>query len=239
MRLIQLIVAVAPALFLMKKVYDLDKIEKEPPQLLWKLFLAGCLSVIPGVILELLYTRLISPLFMPMGSFVYLLADNFLGVALVEEGCKFFFLYKRAYRHPAFNYRFDGVVYAVFVSLGFALVENILYVAQYGIATGLLRALLSVPLHAVCGVYMGLAFGEMKSHSSNKKLLPAALTCLPLPILIHGFYDFCLSQDGYVSLLLFIAFVAITFLLCLKRLKTASRKDAPIEPVGEETDTIL
>lgn len=231
MRLIQLIVAVAPALFLMKKVYDLDKIEKEPPQLLWKLFLCGCLSVIPGVILEVLYTRLISPLFLNSSALVYLLAENFLGVALVEEGCKFFFLYKRAYRHPAFNYRFDGVVYAVFVSLGFALVENILYVAQFGIGTGLLRALLSVPLHAVCGVYMGLAFGDMKSHSSEKGFLLAALSCLPLPILIHGFYDFCLSQEGYVSLLLFIAFVIAVFLLCLKRLKTASRRDTPIDPI--------
>lgn len=231
MRLIQLIVAVAPALFLMKKVYDLDKIEKEPPQLLWKLFLGGCLSVVPGVILEVLYTRLVSPLFLNSSALVYLLAENFLGVALVEEGCKFFFLYKRAYRHPAFNYRFDGVVYAVFVSLGFALVENILYVAQFGIATGLLRALLSVPLHAVCGVYMGLAFGELKRRSSNKSLLAAALSCLPLPILIHGFYDFCLSQDGYVSLLLFVAFVIAVFLLCLKRLKTASRQDVPIDPI--------
>lgn len=231
MRLIQLIVAVAPALFLMKKVYDLDKIEKEPPQLLWKLFLGGCLSVIPGVILEILYTRLIAPLFLSSSDLVYLLAENFLGVALVEEGCKFFFLYKRAYRHPAFNYRFDGVVYAVFVSLGFALVENILYVAQFGIGTGLLRALLSVPLHAVCGVYMGLAFGDLKSRSSDKSLLAAALSCLPLPILIHGFYDFCLSQDGYVSLLLFIVFVIAVFLLCLKRLKTASRQDAPIDPL--------
>lgn len=231
MRLIQLIVAVAPALFLMKKVYDLDKIEKEPPQLLWKLFLCDCLSVIPGVILEVLYTRLISPLFLNSSALVYLLAENFLGVALVEEGCKFFFLYKRAYRHPAFNYRFDGVVYAVFVSLSFALVENILYVAQFGIGTGLLRALLSVPLHAVCGVYMGLAFGGLKSRSSEKGLLPAALSCLPLPILIHGFYDFCLSQEGYVSLLLFIAFVIAVFLLCLKRLKTASRQDTPIDPI--------
>lgn len=231
MRLIQLIVAVAPALFLMKKVYDLDKIEKEPPALLRKLFLFGCLSVIPGIILEILYSRFVSPLFIAAPTTVYLLTENFLGVALMEEGVKFFFLYNKAYRHPAFNYRFDGVVYAVFVSLGFALVENVLYVLKFGIGTGLMRALLSVPLHAVCGVYMGLAFGDLKSRSSEKGLLPAALSCLPLPILIHGFYDFCLSQEGYVSLLLFIAFVLAVFLLCLKRLKTASRQDTPIDPI--------
>lgn len=230
MRLIQLAVAVAPALILMKKVYSLDKIEKEPAGLLWKLFLFGCLSVIPGVILELLYTRFVAPLFLTASQTIYLLADNFLGVALVEEGCKFFFLYKKAYRHPAFNYRFDGVVYAVFVSLGFALVENVLYVLKFGLGAGLMRALLSVPLHAVCGVYMGLSFGELKSRSSRKSLLPAALFCLPLPVLIHGFYDYCLSRDNGQSLLLFFVFVAAVFLLCFKRLKTASRKDAPIDP---------
>lgn len=228
MRLIQLIIAVAPALFLMKKVYDLDKIEKEPRGLLWKLFLAGCLSVIPGIILERLYTHLVSPLFLSASTTVYLLAETFLGVALMEEGVKFFFLYKCAYRHPAFNYRFDGVVYAVFVSLGFALVENILYVAKFGIVTGLIRAVLSVPLHGVCGVYMGLALGDLKSRSPRSSLLSAPLFCLPLPVLIHGFYDYCLSRDSGLSLLLFFVFVAAVFLLCLKRLKSAARKDAPI-----------
>lgn len=228
MRLIQLSIAVAPALFLMKRVYDLDRIEKEPPGLLWKLFLFGCLSVIPGIILERLYTHFVAPLFLSASPTVYLLAETFLGVALVEEGVKFFFLYQCAYRHPAFNYRFDGVVYAVFVSLGFALVENILYVAKFGIVTGLIRALLSVPLHGVCGVYMGLALGDLKSRARRRSLPSAALFCLPLPVLIHGFYDFCLSRDSGLSLLLFFAFVIAVFLLCLKRLKSAARKDTPV-----------
>lgn len=147
----------------------------------------------------------------------------------MEEGCKFFFLYKNAYRHPAFNYRFDGVVYAVFVSLGFALVENVLYVAQFGLQVGLVRALLSVPLHGVCGVYMGIAFGRFKARTLHAPagLLSAGGHCLPLPVLIHGFYDFCLSRQSRYSLLLFILFVAAVFFLCLRRLRTASRQDAP------------
>lgn len=229
MRLIQLIVAVAPALYLMKKVYDLDTIEKEPPALLRRLFLMGCLSVIPAVILEVLFSRLTDPLFAGKSELLYLAVDNLLGIALVEEGCKFFFLYKNAYRHPAFNYRFDGVVYAVFVSLGFALVENVLYVAQFGLQVGLVRALLSVPLHGVCGVYMGIAFGRLKARTLHAPagLLSAGGHCLPLPVLIHGFYDFCLSRQSRYSLLLFILFVAAVFFLCLRRLRTASRQDAP------------
>lgn len=229
MNLILLLAAVAPAVFLLVKVYRMDKIEKEPGNLLLKLLLFGALSVIPAAIGELLLEGLLSRV-LEESSLLYNLVSSFLIVALLEEGCKYLFLRAGSFKSPAFNYRFDGVVYAVFVSLGFALVENVLYVFQYGLSVALSRALLSVPLHAVCGVYMGLAYGRVKA-DSQYAIVPkgqAALRCVLLPLLIHGFYDFCLFMGTGLTIALFVVFVIAIFILCLKRLKRESRQDSPI-----------
>ena len=76
-------------------------------------------------------------------------------VGLIEEGSKFFFLYRFTWKDKAFNYRFDGIVYAVFVSLGFAALENVFYVFNYGTGVALQRALLTIPGHMSFAVYMG------------------------------------------------------------------------------------
>ena len=230
--LILLAAAVLPAFYLLAQVYKMDTIEKEPWSLLKKLLLWGAISGIPAALVESLLTGVVLGAFTE-GTLLYNLVAGFVVAALVEEGIKFFFLYKFTFRDPAFNYRFDGVVYAVFVSMGFAILENVLYVFQGGIGVAVTRALLALPLHAACGVYMGIAYGQQKVRSLYQPATFAsvAAACLPVPILIHGFYDFCAFMQTVPFTIIFILFVAAVFIFTLKQLKKASREDAPVQEV--------
>ena len=230
--IILLAAAVLPAVYLLSQVYKMDTIEKEPWSLLRKLLLFGAISGIPAALVESLLTGLLMNVFTE-GTVLYNLAAGFIVAALVEESFKFLFLYKFTFRSPDFNFRFDGVVYAVFVSMGFAILENILYVFQGGLGVAVTRALLALPLHAACGVYMGIAYGQQKVNSLYKpaSFSSVALACLPTPILIHGFYDFCAFMQTEIFTLVFIAFVIVVFILTLKRIKKASREDSPVNEV--------
>jgi len=233
--IILLAAAVLPAAFLLYRVYKMDTIEKEPWAILRKLLLWGALSGIPAALVESLLTGVFQNL-LQEGTLLYNFVFGFVVAALVEESFKFFFLYKFTFKSPHFNYRFDGVVYAVFVSMGFAILENILYVFQGGIGVALSRALLALPLHAACGVYMGIAYGQQKVNSLYKPASFGAVAraCLPVPILIHGFYDACAfsAENWPVFLLVFVVFVILVFIFTLRQLKKASQTDAP---VGEVT----
>ena len=233
--IILLAAAVLPAAFLLYRVYKMDTIEKEPWSILRKLLLWGALSGIPAALVESLLTGVVQNL-LEEGTLLYNFVFGFIVAALVEESFKFFFLYKFTFKSPHFNYRFDGVVYAVFVSMGFAILENILYVFQGGLGVALSRALLALPLHAACGVYMGIAYGQQKVNSLYKPASfgSVARACLPVPILIHGFYDSCaFSAEKYpIFLLVFVVFVILVFIFTLRQLKKASQTDAP---VGEVT----
>ena len=232
--IILLAAAVLPAAFLLYRVYKMDTIEKEPWSILRKLLLWGALSGIPAALVESLLTGVVQNL-LQEGTLLYNFVFGFIVAALVEESFKFFFLYKFTFKNPAFNYRFDGVVYAVFVSMGFAILENVLYVFQGGLGVALSRALLALPLHAACGVYMGIAYGQQKVNSLYKSASfgSVARACLPVPILIHGFYDSCaFSAENYpIFLLVFVVFVILVFILTLLQLKKASREDKPLEEV--------
>ena len=233
--IILLAAAVLPAAFLLYRVYKMDTIEKEPWSILRKLLLWGALSGIPAALVESLLTGVVQNL-LQEGTLLYNFVFGFIVAALVEESFKFFFLYKFTFKSPAFNYRFDGVVYAVFVSMGFAILENVLYVFQGGLGVALSRALLALPLHAACGVYMGIAYGQQKVNSLYKSASfgSVARACLPVPILIHGFYDSCaFSAEKYpIFLLVFVVFVILVFFFTLRQLNKASQTDAP---VGEVT----
>ena len=219
-------------MYLLRKVYIMDRIEKEPGRLLVKLLFWGAVSGAPAAVAESLLQGLLNQ-YVTAGTLLYNLLSGFVVAALVEEGFKFFFLYKVTFQSPAFNYRFDGVVYAVFMSMGFAILENILYVFQGGLGVAASRALLALPLHAACGVYMGIAYGQQKAHSLHAphSFFSVAKACLPAPILIHGFYDFCAFMGTWPYMVLFFGFVILIFSLTLKKLKKASLEDGPVEEV--------
>ena len=225
--------ALLPAGILLGYIYRMDTIEKEPTKLLLRLFLFGCLCAIPASILEGIGEAMLSGL---GDTVLHLALEAFLVVAVAEEGCKFAFLCT-SWKNPAFNYRFDAIVYAVCVSLGFAALENVLYVMQYGFGTALIRAFTSVPGHCFFGVYMGYWYGKAKH--ARYYGLPGSGTYLALsfiiPTLLHGFYDFCCFMSGNgLFIAIFYAFLIAFFIAAIRCVKKASAEDVPIAPSAEQ-----
>ena len=219
--------AVIPAVLLLMYVYKADRLDKEPASLLGVLLLQGIICTALAAFAERIGAKLLSALFSD-DSVPYQLLFYFLVVGLSEEGFKFLLLKRRTWLSPHFNCQFDGVVYAVFVSLGFALWENIDYVVMYGFGTALLRAVTAIPGHACFGVFMGAWYGLAKSHQQHghakyaKICLRLSLLC---PIALHGVYDLIASSDRNGSLAVFAAFIAVMFLGAYFTVRQLSRRD--------------
>ena len=186
--LINSLAALLPAFFLLRYIYRQDQVEKEPPRLLFQLFLRGCLAALCALAVELVASQLLDGLVSSERS-VYLYLEAFLVIAAVEEGAKLLFLHGRVWNERHFNYRFDGIVYSVFVSLGFAALENIFYVFGSGLSVALPRALLAVPAFAIEHNLMAACFGrnacpfrlnngERTSVSAVKNIVAEACACL-------------------------------------------------------------
>jgi RsiW-degrading membrane proteinase PrsW (M82 family) len=193
-----LALAVLPGLFLTNYVFQHDKVDAEPAGLLWSLVLLGALSAIPASLSEgLLESMLVG--FVPPNTPLYYALMSFFVVAVSEEGCKFVMLRLRTWNHPAFDFRFDGIVYGVMVGVGFATLENILYVLGAGFSTGVARALLSVPGHVSWGVFMGYYYGRAKAYAiagNEKESRRNLVLSLLIPIAWHGIYDTCAFISG-------------------------------------------
>lgn len=157
--------AIIPAIVLLIKVYQADRIEKEPPALLLSLVLYGIVATGLAMVTEMVGSALVG-IVLAEGSVLYNAVFYFAVVAISEEGFKYLLLKRRTWRSPAFNYQFDGVVYAVFVSLGFALWENIGYVATYGFQVALLRAVTAIPAMPALGFLWGLGMERRKNMRS-------------------------------------------------------------------------
>ena len=128
---IYIIAGLLPAIFLMWYIYKNDKLEKEPIPLLRKLAFGGVLAAFLALFLEQVFSHVMSQINFPDESTMIICEAIMIGAS--EEASKLFFLKRNTWRSPAFNFRYDGIVYAVFVSLGFAAIENVLYVFQYGL----------------------------------------------------------------------------------------------------------
>ena len=225
-----LAVYILPAAFLLRYIYRHDTVEKEPPGLLFKLLVMGVLAALCSGVLERLGETVLNALVDP-GSPVYTIILAFLVVALVEEGMKYLLLKRCTWRDPNFNYRFDGIVYAVFVSLGFAAFENIQYVLNYGLSVALPRALLAVPGHMSFAVFMGLFYGRAKlceAYSYRRGMKRNLLTGYLVAVFLHGFYDTCAMIGSAVSTMVFLVFVGIMYFWVFRLLKRESSNDVPV-----------
>ena len=183
-----LMLAIAPGVAISAYIIFKDEYNREPRKHLIISFLLGALSIIPAMLLELPITFTEQHLFFQstLGNGL----KAYLMVALPEEACKYFMLKKYAYRQPEYDEPFDGIVYAVMVGMGFATVENIMYVYQYGVATGVVRMFLAVPAHATFAIIMGYFMGKAKF--SQKKETYLLLAGLFWAVVFHGSYDFFL-----------------------------------------------
>lgn len=183
-----LLLAIAPVMIVVIFIYYKDKFEKEPIPFLFKTFLLGAsASVLITVVLHFLANSVL-PLANSKSIFQQLI-KAFVIVALVEEFSKYIIVRYFTQNKREFNEPFDGIVYAVMVSMGFAALENVLYVYQYGVTTGITRAFTAVPAHATFAILMGYFMGKAK-FSKNK--IQLNLLGLLVATIFHGAYDFFL-----------------------------------------------
>jgi RsiW-degrading membrane proteinase PrsW (M82 family) len=205
-----LFLAIAPVTVVILYIYFKDKYEKEPIKIVAISFLLGAtVSIILTFTLGYIASSLV-PL-TDVKSISQQFIKAFFTVALVEEFSKYIIVRFYAQKKNEFNEPFDGIVYAVMVSMGFAALENILYTYQYGFGVGVTRAFTAVPAHATFGVIMGYFMGKAKFSNNSIKL---NLLGLLFATLFHGSYDFFLFINfipgiyigAFVSLLIGIIF---------------------------------
>ncbi len=226
--LIYLVSAILPAVFLLRQIYKQDRKEREPMNLLMKLAGGGVLAALLAIVLESFFGGVLSQLDY-RSEFVMVVAEATM-IGLSEEFSKLFFLKWFSWKNPNFNYRFDGIVYAVAVSLGFAAFENIFYVFSYGLQVAVSRALLAVPAHTAFAVYMGAFYGRAKyldvygQHKASKANLFAGFLVASA---LHAFYDSCAMLGSDTAMLVFAVFVIAMYIIVIRRVRTESRTDHP------------
>ena len=237
--LFYLAIAIFPAIFFMIYIYRNDDKEKEPPLLLLKCIIGGLLAVPIAIILEMIAEAVVIYL---LENVVSATRVNYgvltaIFVGLIEEGAKFFFLYIFTWKDKEFNYRFDGIVYAVFVSLGFAALENVFYVFNYGTGVALQRALLTIPGHMRFAVYMGLYYGHAKVSEAVNNPDAKALNlkaAYAFAVLLHTIFDATLMVESDIGLIIFFIFVIILDIVVYRTIRFESKNDIPIVPPTEE-----
>jgi len=180
-----LALALAPGIAISLYIYLKDKHEREPLGLLLMSFLYGALSTIVTLLISAFVTGSMS---INENSVVDQFFNAFFMVALVEEFSKFIFVRFLLYPNKNFNEPFDGIVYAVMVSMGFATLENVLYTFQYGVTTGILRMFTAVPAHATFGVLMGYYLGKAKF--IHRRETYYGFIALFVATVFHGAYDY-------------------------------------------------
>lgn len=210
------IIAVIPGIALALSAYLTDRYDREPIGLLMKVFILGCLSVIPTAIVE---RFLIS--FNVFGGLLGAAYQAFIVAGLTEEFFKREIVLRTAFKSHAFDEKLDGIIYAAFSALGFATVENIMYVV-FRFATnphiGLYRGVFSVPAHTLfavtMGYYLSLAKFAQKDITYRYYLRRSWFT----PAMLHGTFNFILMSNLPVLMTLFLPFVAYLWIINLRKL---------------------
>lgn len=215
--IILLALAILPVFLIGLFIYKKDK-NKEPKSLLIKLFFSGLLAIIITLVIGI-PLRIIIPIDMENATMFEKLFYSFFEVALVEELSKLLMVYLFAYKNKEYDHAYDIIVYSVFVSLGFAGFENLLYVLPGGYGTAILRALTSIPGHVCFAVFMGYYLSLAKNNKSFKYKFLSIF----VPFLLHGFFDFCLySQNGYF-LLTWLVFIILCDIIVIKKINKQSK----------------
>lgn len=230
--IILLILAILPVVLLGMYIYNKDK-DKEPRKTLFKVFVGGILAAVLTVIISILFEYFI-PYFSGDSSkydgFKLFLYSFFL-IGVVEEFCKWILLYIFSYHDREYDELYDMIVYSVFIGLGFASIENILYIYDGGIRVALIRFFLAIPAHVSMGIFMGyyLSFAKLADVNKRNKLkFKYMIFSILIPSILHGIYDYCLLSNNLILLPIFLVFVIILFFQANKKATIMSNMDAEI-----------
>ncbi len=216
--------ALLPVAILLWLIYRRDKYCPEPAEQLYKAFRFGMLSTFLSLAISIplgmlgVYTEEFTSL---TGAFRY----AFFGAAIPEEAAKLFMLWLLVRRSKYFDEAIDGIVYAVFISLGFAAIENILYLfnnMEQWVTIGIVRAILSVPAHYAFGVLMGYYYSQYRF--SVRPSRKAAVCTLAIPVLFHGLFDFLLMSLSTLSPFIILLTVILFIVFCIKMHRFAQKR---------------
>lgn len=211
--------AVLPSVILLLFVVGRNKNRRNPTKLLVLLAVFGALSTIPAAIVEIIGSGILYRTGFRSHDVMYHFIDCFFIVAMIEELGKFLCMIIISWKNKNFDHSYDGVIYGVCTSLGFATLENVLYIFRGGIGLGFVRAVSAVPLHCACGVVMGYFYSRAKEMSNRYdsagscgNLLLAYISALG----IHGLYDFVLSvEDSSFAVCCAVLLLAVALMVLL------------------------
>lgn len=210
------IIAITPAIIFIGGIYLTDRSDREPAYLLIITYLLGALMVIPSIVVEELLIKL--NVFTGIGKALF---NAFIVASLTEEFFKRLVVLKVPYRTSYFNEKLDGIVYGVFAALGFATVENIMYVVfayTNNPFIGLYRGIFSVPAHGVFGITMGYYLSLAKFNTDEKGKKSNLAKSLFIPVILHGIFDFILMAEIPQLILLFVPYVVFIWWLNERKL---------------------
>ena len=186
-------IAILPVIVLMIFIYRQDKYQKEPLGSLAKAFFGGMIAIQLDILIVTIVDSILGNTWLANTVFF----SAFMEAGIPEELSKFIIFMIFIWRDKNFDEYFDGIVYASFIGLGFACIENIEYVFSFGFSTGVVRALISVPGHFLFGVLLGYFLSMAKFHPEKRGTyiwtgLLAAMTA-------HGLFDWLLMVTQYLN----------------------------------------
>ena len=244
------VAAILPAIILCVYVYKKDRVEKEPVGLLITLLVCGMAIVYPAAEIEGFAIGILKRIFAgfnmtsPIVGRAFIAIEMFLIVAVTEEGLKYIVLNFFTKNNNEFNCIFDGLIYAVFVSLGFALLENVMYVLRYGWTNALLRGFMSVPGHMFFAVMMGYYYSlgkiadkaqELESYYQIKGLIDSTqpkfnsknfrIKSFIIPVVLHGTYNYCCSVGTKVATAFLVMLLFFMYSHCFGKIRLLSKND--------------
>jgi RsiW-degrading membrane proteinase PrsW (M82 family) len=224
---IPLVMAVAPSIFLVCYYYKQDIKKPEPKHLVIRIFLFGIAFTIPAIVLEIFFDEIF--VFVMKDSIIHDLLKAFIVAAFIEELIKLLIVKWFAYNHVHFDEVMDGIVYTIMASLGFACLENIIYVIDGGFTIAFVRAITAVPMHAVASGMMGYYIGKAKFSKNKTEENSLISKGLWYAVLIHGIYDFLLFASPRFGLIFasgVFPLIIITFFILKEKISLAIAEDS-------------
>ncbi|UCZ54748.1 intramembrane metalloprotease PrsW [Bacillus shivajii] len=206
-------VGIAPALALLCFFYLKDEFEQEPILMVIRSFIFGALLVFPVLFIQYALIE--------EGYGQQTWQQAFIYSSLIEEFLKWFIVVITIYHHVQFNERYDGIVYATAVALGFASIENVLYLISNGVETAFLRAVFPVSSHALFGVVMGYYLGMAKFYPIKKYRY--LFYSFFLPYALHSLYNLILLRQE-VWIVYLVPFMIFLWFFALRKVKKANKK---------------
>ncbi|SCH98494.1 PrsW family intramembrane metalloprotease [Romboutsia sp. Marseille-P6047] len=217
MKIRVLILAISPVLACLIWIYLKDRYDKEPIIILIKYFILGIVTSILGIGIERL---LININILDGIDFIFYI--SFVVAGLTEESLKALILIPSLLKEKYFNEKLDGIIYSVFLSLGFATIENIIYILYENesliLQVSLSRAIISIPAHIMFAITMGYYIGKYKFEENQIKKRQYLMMSVLVPIFIHGVFDFILMIRYKWSISVFVAYLVLLWKINLDKL---------------------